>query len=145
MTIMDMAEIEPLARSAAYLLKPGGRFVFSIMHPAFNSPNGLSRELERVEQEDGSIVDTRSVKICHYINPTSYKGVAILGQPEPQWYFHRPISVLLNVFFDSGFVADRIDEPVFDPQPTEDPLHWDNYTEIPPVLAVRLRNMSTFV
>lgn len=62
MTIMDMPEIEPLANSVARLLKPGGRFVFAVMHPAFNSPNGLSRSVERVEMEDGRIVDTLAVK-----------------------------------------------------------------------------------
>lgn len=139
MAIMDMAEIEPLAASVAYLLKPTGRFVFTTMHPAFNSPNGLTRVVERTEQEDGAMVDTLAVKITSYIKPESYKGVAILGQPVPQRYFHRPISILLNVFFEAGFVVDRIEEPVFGNHPTEDQLNWDNYTEIPPVLAVRLR------
>ena len=143
MAIMDMAEIEPLASAIAKLLKPGGRFVFTVMHPAFNSPNGLSRVAERVEHEDGTIVDTYAVKISHYIRPTAYQGVAIMGQPALQHYFHRPISVLLNVFFDAGFVADRIEEPVFDPQPTDDALDWDNFTEIPPVLAVRLRLLES--
>ena len=36
MALFDMAEIEPLFRSLYGLLKPGGRFVFSIMHPCFN-------------------------------------------------------------------------------------------------------------
>ena len=71
MAIMDMAEIEPLASTVAKLLKPGGRFVFTVMHPAFNSPNGLSRVAERVEHEDGTIVDTLAVKISHYIMPTA--------------------------------------------------------------------------
>ena len=62
MAIMDMPEIEPLANSVARLLKPGGRFVFAVMHPAFNSPNGLSRSVERVEMEDGRIVDTLAIK-----------------------------------------------------------------------------------
>lgn len=143
MAIMDMAEIEPLASAVAQLLKPGGRFVFTVMHPAFNSPNGLSRVAERVEREDGTIIDTLAVKISHYIRPVAYQGVAILGQPVLQHYFHRPVSVLLNVFFDAGFVADRIEEPVFDPQPTDDALNWDNFTEIPPVLAVRLRLLDS--
>jgi 2-polyprenyl-3-methyl-5-hydroxy-6-metoxy-1,4-benzoquinol methylase len=139
MAIMDMAEIELLAKAVAQLLKPDGRFVFAVMHPAFNSPNGLTRTAERVENEDGSIVDTLAVKISHYIKPTAYQGVAIVGQPVLQHYFHRPISVLMNVFFDAGFVADRIEEPVFDPVPTSDALNWNNFTEIPPVLAARLR------
>ena len=37
MALMDMAEVEPLMRVATRLLRPGGRFVFSISHPVFNS------------------------------------------------------------------------------------------------------------
>lgn len=139
MALMDMAEIAPFATASRRLLKPNGRLVFTVMHPAFNSPNGLVRVAERLEQEDGRIVETLAVKVSHYIRPAAYRGVAMVGQPSLQHYFHRPISVLVNAFFDAGFVADRIEEPVFDASPTEDALDWDNYTEIPPVLGVRLR------
>jgi 2-polyprenyl-3-methyl-5-hydroxy-6-metoxy-1,4-benzoquinol methylase len=38
MALMDMAEIEPMMTALAMLLKPGGRFVFSVLHPCFNNP-----------------------------------------------------------------------------------------------------------
>src|SRR5262249_3848707 len=38
MALMDMAEIDPLMTALASLLKPGGRFVFSVVHPCFNNP-----------------------------------------------------------------------------------------------------------
>ena len=113
------------------------------MHLAFNSPNSLSRSIERVEMEDGRIVDTLAVKISHYIDPTLYQGVAIVGQPVLQRYFHRPMSVLLNVFFTRGFVADGIEEPVFGLSTPSQALDWDNFHGIPPVLAVRLRVLDT--
>ncbi len=37
MALMDMADIEPLFSALRELLKPGGRFVFTVCHPAFNS------------------------------------------------------------------------------------------------------------
>ncbi|HZW03799.1 MAG TPA: class I SAM-dependent methyltransferase, partial [Anaerolineaceae bacterium] len=37
MALFDMAEIDPLMRAVARLLRPGGRFVFSVLHPCFNS------------------------------------------------------------------------------------------------------------
>ena len=140
MAIMDMASIEPLSAAVHRLLKPAGRFVFSVMHPAFNSPKGLVKTVDRVETEDGQIIDTYSVKVSNYIEPIAYKGLAMLGQPEPQHYFHRPISGLLNVFFRDGFTLDGIEEPVFgsDTAPNS-PLDWDNFNQIPPVLVVRLR------
>jgi SAM-dependent methyltransferase len=37
MAIMDMESIEPMVAAAARLLGPNGRFVFSTLHPSFNS------------------------------------------------------------------------------------------------------------
>jgi SAM-dependent methyltransferase len=37
MALMDMPVIDPLMRALRRLLKPEGRFVFSVQHPAFNS------------------------------------------------------------------------------------------------------------
>lgn len=36
--IMDMVDIEPLAEAVARLLKPGGRFVFTVVHPLSSHP-----------------------------------------------------------------------------------------------------------
>ncbi|MBI2855873.1 MAG: class I SAM-dependent methyltransferase, partial [Chloroflexi bacterium] len=36
MALMDMPEISPLLSTVRRLLKPGGRFVFSVVHPCFN-------------------------------------------------------------------------------------------------------------
>ena len=43
-----------------------------------------------------------AVKISHYILPHTYMGLAMIDQPQPQHYFHRPIGVLLNVFLGRG-------------------------------------------
>src|SRR5205085_5535898 len=37
MALMDMPEIQPLFSALPGLLKPGGRFVFSVTHPCFHS------------------------------------------------------------------------------------------------------------
>lgn len=37
MAMMDMACIDPLVASLSQLLRPAGRFVFSVLHPCFNS------------------------------------------------------------------------------------------------------------
>jgi 2-polyprenyl-3-methyl-5-hydroxy-6-metoxy-1,4-benzoquinol methylase len=37
MAMMDMASIDPLVSSLSSLLKAEGRFVFSVLHPCFNS------------------------------------------------------------------------------------------------------------
>ena len=150
MALMDIASIEPIAKTVKRLLKADGRFVFSVMHPCFNSTDGFTQVFER-EQRDGEIIARLSVKMTEYIRPHTYKGLAMVGQPVPQNYFHRPLSVLLGVFFNAGFVVDAIEEPVFaedgnltegSPSWARNRFGWLIYKDIPPVLSVRLKNGS---
>jgi len=137
MALMDMAVIDPLFKALSMLLKPGGRFVFSLTHPCLNSGRGCKRVIEAIEGE--SIETVPAVQISNYITPTAYKGRGIADQPVPQYYFHRPLSVLFQSAFGAGFVLDGLVEPVFpNPAATPDPFAWENFREIPPVLVARV-------
>jgi 2-polyprenyl-3-methyl-5-hydroxy-6-metoxy-1,4-benzoquinol methylase len=139
MALMDMAEIQPLVSALTALLKPGGRFVFSVLHPAFNS-TGTSLWAEEATSETGELVVYRGVKVTRYLEPEARQGVAKAGQPRPQHYFHRPFSVLFDVFFGYGFVLDGLEEPAFTPAdvgPGE--LNWARFKGIPPVMLARMR------
>ncbi len=68
------------------------------------------------------------------------QGLGIIGQPVPQYYFHRLLSALLAPALRAGFALDGLEEPVFDqPHQSSRPFSWSNYPEIPPVLAARVR------
>ncbi len=138
MAIMDMEEIEPLAEVLPRLLAPGGRFVFSIMHPSFNNPS--TRMVAEHEDREGDLRTVRTVKVERYMTPFSAKGIGIPDQPVPQTYFHRPLHLLLEPFLRHGLAVDGLEETAFtDPSNARGPLSWDHYPEIPPVLVVRLR------
>jgi 2-polyprenyl-3-methyl-5-hydroxy-6-metoxy-1,4-benzoquinol methylase len=140
MALFDMAEIEPLMRALSHLLRPGGRFVFSVIHPCFNNPH-VTQVAEVVDLE-GDLVTIYSVKVAGYMTPSAERGAAIAGQPKPQFYFHRPLQVLLGAAFEAGFVLDGLEERAFPPEHKHDrnPLSWGgNYAEIPPVLVARAR------
>jgi 2-polyprenyl-3-methyl-5-hydroxy-6-metoxy-1,4-benzoquinol methylase len=140
MALFDMAEIDPLMRALARLLRPGGRFVFSVIHPCFNSPH--MAHVAEMEDREGDIVTTYSVKIYGYMTSALSRGSAIAGQPKPQIYFHRPMQVLLGSGLEAGFVLDGLEERAFPPEHVSgrNPLSWGgNFSEIPPVLVVRLR------
>jgi len=139
MALFDMADIEPLFRSLPKLLKPGGSFLFSICHPAFNN----SSSIHVVEEMDnqGEIQTIYSVKISRYITQYSAHGVAMRDQPKPQLYFERPLQYYMNLGFSNGFVMDGFEERAFPPEaPQKTPLGWGgNFSEIPPVLVARMR------
>lgn len=139
MALQDITTIEPLLHTLPRLLKSGGRFVFSIPHPAFNIPGGSTLALEE-EDRAGALVEMHYVKISNYLQVPPTKGAGMPGEPAPHLYFHRPLSVLLRMCFQAGFVLDALEEPAFGPDDHAGrPLGWANYKHIPPVLVARLQ------
>jgi SAM-dependent methyltransferase len=137
MGIMDMAAIDPLFVALSRLLRPGGCFVFSVMHPCFN--NGEPMVAEQIESEQG-IETNFAVKISHYLTLRATKGWGITSQSMAQYYFHRPLHVLFNAAFRVGFVLDGLEEPAFkQAHESRRTINWTNYSEIPPALVARLQ------
>jgi 2-polyprenyl-3-methyl-5-hydroxy-6-metoxy-1,4-benzoquinol methylase len=139
MALQDMTMIEPLLYALTRLLKPTGRFVFSVPHPAFNIPAGSTLALEE-EDRTGELVEVYSVKVSNYLRVPPSLGVGMPGEPVAHYYFHRPLGVLLGACFAAGFVLDGLDEPAFGREDRAGrPLGWANYKDIPPVLVARVR------
>jgi 2-polyprenyl-3-methyl-5-hydroxy-6-metoxy-1,4-benzoquinol methylase len=139
MALMDIADIGPLFRALARLLKPGGWLVFSVMHPCFQ---GAGRRLfmEMGEDSEGRITFRGGVTITVYLTPRAHLGEGIMGQPEPHYYFSRPLSVLLAAGFQNGFVLDALAEPGFGPGGRDGrSVNSKNMPEIPPILVGRMR------
>jgi SAM-dependent methyltransferase len=140
MALFDMAEIGPLMRALGRLIRSGGRFVFSVIHPCFNNPHMV--HVGELEEREGEFKTIYSVKIHGYMRSTTKLGIAMNGQPVAHPYFHRPLSKLLGAGFEAGLLLDALEEKAFPPDhPTgKNPLSWGgNYSEIPPVLIARMR------
>ena len=140
MALFDIAELDPLMQALARLLRPGGRFVFSVMHPCFNSPHMV--HMAETEDREGQFATVYSVKVSGYMTASMARGAAIAGQPQPQVYFHRPLQSLFGAAFAAGFVLDGLEERAFPPDHPHrhSALSWGgNYSEIPPVLVARMR------
>ena len=143
MALFDIAEIEPLFYVLSKLLKPGGVFVFSITHPAFNNSSSM-HVMEEIDYE-GEIKTVYSVKISRYMTPYHARGLALRDQPKPQLYFERPLMYYLNMGFQNGFLLDGFEERAFPPEhPSPHPLSWGGqFSEIPPVVVARMRLLQT--
>lgn len=142
MAIMDIPDIAPMFRAATKLLTKNGRFVFATTHPAFNSNNPvIFAELADV---DGELVQTMGVKISKYVQNETVRGVGARGEPNPHYYYHRPLQTLLSHAFDAGLVLDGLLEPAYpqvDAANADVQLSWAHLWQIAPVLTARLRVM----
>lgn len=139
MALFDIADIAPLAEGLFQLLRPGGRFVFSVMHPCFN---GLHSKFLVETGDNGHEFESRYfLKLSGYLTPFTAGGIALRGQPETQLYFHRPLHELFRPFLEIGFALDALEERAFDPDyQREKTASWSgNFSEFPPVLVGRFR------
>jgi 2-polyprenyl-3-methyl-5-hydroxy-6-metoxy-1,4-benzoquinol methylase len=143
MAFMDMADIEPLMTALGKLLRPGGRIVFSVLHPCFNNPTAV--QVAELQDLNGSLVTTYSVKVSRYQTPYKQMGAAMRGQPVPHPYFHRSLESLLAPGLSAGLVLDGLEERAF-PQDYGGGttlLSWNGrFSEIPPVLVARMRRAA---
>jgi len=140
MALMDIATIAPLLEVLPALFKPAGRFVFSVLHPCFNT-TGCSILAEQAD-EAGRLQTRHSVRVSRYLSLGPEKGIGIVGQPQPHYYFPRPLSALLPACFQAGFVMDGLEEPAFGAVDAARPLAWESLADIPPVLVVRMRLLA---
>jgi 2-polyprenyl-3-methyl-5-hydroxy-6-metoxy-1,4-benzoquinol methylase len=139
MALFDIAKIEPLFHALPKLLMPGGKFVFSLKHPAFN--NTSSVHVGEEMDVEGQIKIVYSVKVSKYMTSSLARGAAMRNQPKPQLYFDRSLQYYLNLAFQNGFVLDGFEERAFPPKhPQANPFSWGGkFSEIPPILVARLR------
>lgn len=137
MALMDISDITPLFKALRKILKPKGRFVFSMIHPCFHSAE-IQKFCEDVF-DNGRYIIKKGIKISKYRTPFTKMEEEIIGQPKPQYIFHRSLSDIFNIGFRNGFVIDRFEEPAFPFDFTdEEGLRWCEMPEIPPVLMVRM-------
>lgn len=120
MVLIAIPDWKPAMRACVRELRPGGRFVFALVHPAFE-------QLWHTWQEHGEY------RVRSYL--TEYE-VAGLDAPD----FHRPISVYLNELASHGCCLNEVVEPGLDPDvaaaavPTAAGI--ESYVDLPNFLIV---------
>ncbi len=89
------------------LLRPGGRFIFSITHPAFDRPPGQwvkdPEDSERVEERRGFVVGEYFSRMAVSWAPRGKVGA--VG-------FHRPLRDYFEALTNAGLVVRKLEEPL---------------------------------
>lgn len=125
MALMDIPELEPTVRSIARILKPGGWFAASIVHPCYKTP----ADGELIDHVDGSTrrITGRYFDEGPFNSPTRW---AIL----PRVSYHRMLSTYVNTLTAAGLPITRMVEPV-----GERPV-WQS---VPGLLYFRCQNLPS--
>lgn len=138
MALMDFDPIKPLFRALRLVLKPTGRFVFSLPHPCFNSNSPLMTA--EFEEADGKLKHVYGVKITRYRREGASLSRGLLHQPEPHYLVHRTLQTILQTAFQSGFVLDGFEEPTFSADAkAKNVFSWAKRPELPPAVVMRVR------
>jgi SAM-dependent methyltransferase len=103
------------------VLRPGGRFLFSVTHPAFDRPPAQWLQ----EPEDSERVERRRLLMDRY-----FERVAIYWSPRGKPAapgFHRPLRDYFEALHAAGFVVLRLEEPL----PSEEALekHYREFVD----------------
>ncbi|PKS05458.1 hypothetical protein jhhlp_008834 [Lomentospora prolificans] len=144
MAIMDIETLDPIAEALPKLLKKGGSFVATTLHPVFFTTNAASNTSQVSDPETGRSRVIRTKLIEKYLHVPPWRGTAFNDQPKWQLYFHRPLHELLGIFFKQGLVMDALEEPTFSEQQAtscKSSVHTD-FSQIPVLMALRFRKIG---
>jgi 2-polyprenyl-3-methyl-5-hydroxy-6-metoxy-1,4-benzoquinol methylase len=110
MVIQDLEDYESAFREMYRLLKPGGSFVFSILHPCFITPNS-----GWVRNELG---EKKYWKVDRYFYEGVYDQRFSFAIDKPVVWYHRSLTSYFKVIKQAGFVI----EDMVEPKPSEEML-----------------------
>jgi ubiquinone/menaquinone biosynthesis C-methylase UbiE len=104
LALIDMADAGAVYASVYRVLRSGGRFVFSLTHPCFQSPDS-NNEVDA----DGHFVARRIVR---YAQPEQWWSSNADGVRGQVGAYHRSLSDIINPLVAVGFVLNQLVEPV---------------------------------
>ncbi len=111
MALMDIADHVATFEAVRRVIAPDGAFVFSLLHPCFQSPTNIP------EGQDPFLLDDNGEKIAVLAWRYASEGLFMSGGTGVRGTmgsYHRMLSTYVNDLQASGFRLERLEEPVWD-------------------------------
>ncbi|HEV8194305.1 MAG TPA: class I SAM-dependent methyltransferase [Ktedonobacterales bacterium] len=129
MALMDIPDLAPTLRGVADILRPGGWFVFAILHPCFHTARS-----DEMETPEGTVRT-----IGRYFDEGHWRSDTRTGPPGKVGAYHRTLATYVNSLLDAGLQLTRLvetsgaaDSP---PSPSNTGAARPVWAEVPAVLA----------
>jgi ubiquinone/menaquinone biosynthesis C-methylase UbiE len=108
MAMMDIADHRAMFGAVRRVLRRGGVFVFSLLHPCFEGPYLLPGEEPFVEDEAGNLVAC----VVRWYGREGYWQSGGDGVRGHMGAYHRMVSTYVNDLITAGFRLERLEEPL---------------------------------
>jgi ubiquinone/menaquinone biosynthesis C-methylase UbiE len=126
LALMDIPDLIPAIQSVARTLRPGGWFIFAVLHPCYNTP--------RSDEMPSPLGWTRVVG--SYFTESHWISDKRTGPPGKVGAYHRTLSTYFNALLEAGFQLEQINEPQASGARVATRPIW---TEVPAVLIAKWR------
>jgi ubiquinone/menaquinone biosynthesis C-methylase UbiE len=105
----NMEHPERMFQQAATHLRPGGKFVLVLNHPAFRIPRQSSWGIDEAKK-------TQYRRVDRYLSDLKIPITAHPGKrnSEVTWSFHQPLSYYFQKLNENGFLTETVEEWVSD-------------------------------
>jgi 2-polyprenyl-3-methyl-5-hydroxy-6-metoxy-1,4-benzoquinol methylase len=125
--LIDLADHEAAIAQIARLLKPGGQFVFSLLHPCFTTKgSGWMRRVPNSFRD----ADKLYYKVDNYFERSQWFWKMWPTAPAATAHFHRTLSDYAGALRRSGFLIRDLLEPTPDPKLVEQLDYWREYFRV---------------
>ncbi len=119
MVFMDIPDYEAAMRHCVAALRPGGRFVFSLLHPCFEEPSS-------------AWPGQHYVAVREYLEPHPFEQDYASG-------FHRPLSHYLNSVIGVGCQIEHLVEPRLTPELAAGNPVYERNVHVPSYIVISAR------